>query len=109
MKNFLKPNMDKVIAVSMLVAIIVIGTVILFTINERDIAGIFLYPFTALPITLFDTVTSSAFAPRECGFLCFPTIPQTLFILIFDVAAIYLIACSITFAYKKNKCKKVCE
>lgn len=99
---FLKPNKSKVVTFFVITAVIVIGTVVLFAINERDLAGIFLYPLATLPITLFDIVTGSAFAPRECGFLCFPTIPQILFILVFDIVMIYLIVCGIIYAREKR-------
>ena len=94
--------MHKVTLFFSIVALVLVAIIALFMVNERDIAGVLLYPLARLPITLFNLVTGSAFAPHDCGFLCFPTLPQVLFILIFDIILIYLIACAIALFHKKG-------
>lgn len=94
MKTFLTPTKSKIATFFVIVFIIVVSTILLFIINERDIAYLILYPL-GLPLGLFDFITNSAFTPKECLFLCFPTFPEMAFTLIFDIIIVYLIACGI--------------
>lgn len=103
MKQFLKPNKQRVAWFFIIIMMLIVITVLSFSINEREIAGVFLLPLFSLPIVLFDAITGSLFAPNDCGFFCFPTIPQLIFVLVFDTALIYIVACLIVFLKGKRK------
>lgn len=95
MNKFLKPNKSKLSTFIIISISILIGVIFLLIINEPDIAGILIYPFATVPIKIFDAITGSAFAPKECYVICFPTLPQVSFLILFDVVIIYLISCVI--------------
>ena len=101
-KDFLIPTKRKIVLFFIISAALLIVTVILFIINELDIAVVFLYPLSTLPITLFDAVTGGAFRSGACSFLCFPTLPQISFIFLFDIVAIFLLSCTIAAVLKKQ-------
>jgi hypothetical protein len=66
-----------------------------------------LYPLGTIPLWLFNLVTNSASAPHECTFLCFPSLPQIIFSLIFDIVLIYFISCSIIVIRKNFPFKQI--
>lgn len=45
-----------------------------------------------LPILLFDRFTNRRYAPSDCGYICLPTLPQTLFCLFVDLVFLWILA-----------------
>src|SRR3989344_5729768 len=100
-KEFIKPNKRKFV---ILLSLIVLSIFLLSISFIEDFFRIFLIPITTWPIDFFNLITNSAFKPTSCGFLCFPTIPQLLFVLVFDIIFLYLLASVIYLMLsKKNK------
>lgn len=85
----------------MLFGSVVVLTMFLFSINERDIASIYLFPLIAVPIQLFDLITNDSFTPGECSILCFPTLPEVLFTILLDIIIFYMISCFIAYFTRK--------
>ena len=84
-KDFIRPDKWKVMITGTLILFVVIS----FLFRWDSIA----YSFSKFPIKIFDSITFSRFAPKECFVFCFPTIPQALFLLVFDVLFIYAFVC----------------
>jgi len=50
-------------------------------------------PLGRWPIKLFDFLTANQFTPQQGAFLVFPTLPEIVFALFFDVLVIYFLTC----------------
>jgi hypothetical protein len=59
----------------------------------RDLIGQLMGIIFGWPIRLFDFITGSAFAPKECFTLCFPALVQVVVAFIADSLLFYLVAC----------------
>jgi hypothetical protein len=56
-----------------------------------------------VPITIFDFLTFNSFIRRGCSFLCFPTLSQLIFALIFDLGVLYVLSAAISKLLYKHK------
>ena len=91
MKNFLRPTKQKFRIFFLLIPVAIILVAIALLARTP-----ILVLFITVPIRFFDFITAGAFKPGNCGFICFPTLPQISFVLIFDVVLLYVVACVIS-------------
>ncbi len=67
----------------------------------HEIPALVLVPFGRVPIAIFDWLTADRFkAKGEGAFLVFPSTPEILFALAFDVLGIFVIACVVAARFK---------
>ena len=102
--SFLKPNKKKISIFFGLLVFAVAWIWFFFKILAQDIAGIVAVPLVSFPFAIFDFITFSYFAPECDGFIwCFPTSPQLIFVLMFDLVLLYGISCAfVSFTSRKK-------
>lgn len=59
----------------------------------KQVSGFFIKILFQAPLKLFDFVTMSAFTRKGCTWICFPSIPELIFVFVADVAIIYVVSC----------------
>jgi len=100
--SFFKPTKQKLVI--LVVLIVLMGALVFFSfsINEKELAAVILFPLLSIPLGLFDFLTSSTFSPKDCFFLCLPTTPQLFFLVVFDVAFLYTLSCLVSLVKGKS-------
>ena len=108
MKEFLRPNKKKsFLTIGLFMGLF--STTLLRKIPAQfdildlhEIPGLLGIPFGRWPIQLFDKITASKFAAKGEGYIIFPSLEEFLFMLVFDILILYLLACLIV-KMKKRK------
>lgn len=101
MLSFLVPTWNKVILTILLLIAILALIFFFILIEEREFADPLISLF-ALPLVLFDVMTNSAFSPKECSILCYPSVSQILFLVMFDILVLYITSCAIVYFRKST-------
>ena len=108
LKEFIRPNKKKMF-LALGICMGLVATMLLRMIPPQfdilalhEIPGLLAIPFARWPIQLFDMITASQFASKGEGFLAFPSLGEILFMVVFDILMIYLLACLIM-KMKKRK------
>lgn len=101
----LKPTKRKCFIFGSLVIFFPLLTYLLLTFgdfipHEKDIASLYLIPLLRWPLNLFDFLTAAKFSPKDC-WICLPTVPEILFILVFDITVLYTLACLVEVFLKR--------
>ena len=107
-KEFILPNKKKII-LALGICMGLVATILLRMIPPQfdildlhEIPGLLAIPFGRWPIQFFDMITASQFASKGEGFLVFPSLGEILFMLVFDIFMIYLVACLFVMMKKKK-------